>query len=440
MELSFDVLHNSGGKYFWVHLWPTNIYPNYSYPTSHPPTTSIIPGGNGILDGALATFGFFHQGGALTIQSSYPPDNNAPNFQTGYTISEISGGGVLPGSDRYTLNGITITLPQDCSIPQSFTADLWESQAAQAQQVACVSKGVVIYANDPKISGLLFCPQPRTYSFNITTINTSGMTVNYNVYIDDGDGIYNKTLDNINISTGSNILLNNSNNYKYISGIMTYPPYSGQKPYADRVLWVVVSSPSLSNEVYAKFDNQCSPLPVQFKSFSADRNHNMVLLSWVTASELNIKGFAVERNIYGVWEQVAFVQSQAIGGNSDIPLNYLYNDPNTTKGITQYRIRQEGLDNQSKYSNIIAVRSETQSDKLIIYPNPSDGIVNVLFETGDMTRDISLTEINGKNIRQWKNMTINNLRIDNLQSGIYILRAINIETREQVVMKIVVNK
>jgi hypothetical protein len=440
MELSFDILHNPGGKYFWVHLWPTNIYPDYSYPTSHPPTTSIIPGGNGILDGSLATFGFFHQGGALNIQTFYPPDNNAPNFQTGYTISEISGGGVLPGSDRYTLNGITITLPQDCSIPQSFTADLWESQAANAQQVACVSKGVVIYANDPKISGLLFCAAPRTYSFTISTINTNGINVNYNVYIDDGDAIYNKTLDNINISSGNNLLLNNANNYQFSSGILTYLPYSIQKPYADRALWVVVTSPSISNDVYARLDNGCSPLPVLFKSFSAVRNQNMVLLSWGTAYEQNNRGFAIERNTSGSWQEVAFVPSQGINGSSDISLVYQHTDINTIKGITQYRIRQVDFDRQSNYSNIVAVRGENQTGKIIIYPNPSAGNVNVVFETAEVTRDVILTDMAGRIINQWRGITVNNIRIDNLRSGIYLLRVISTETREQQVEKIVVSK
>jgi len=137
LELYFEIDHNPGGKYFWVHLWPSSAYPNYGYPTSQPPTTSIISGGNGALDASIASFGFFHQGSTLTVQPSYPPDANAPNFSPGVTISEIEDGGELPGYDRYTVRGLTITLPQDCSIPQPITMDVWESQAAQAQTMAC---------------------------------------------------------------------------------------------------------------------------------------------------------------------------------------------------------------------------------------------------------------------------------------------------------------
>ncbi len=438
MELSFDIQHNPGGKYFWIHLWPASAYPDYNYPTSDPPTTSIIPGGNGVLDNSIASFGFYHFQGALDVLFAYPPDVNAPNFQSGYTISEIEGGGVLPGSDRYTLNGLVITLPLDCSIPQSFTADLWQSQASNAQTVACFSKGVVIYANDPKLNGFLICSAPRAYNFTITTINLSGMVVSYNAYIDDGDGVYNNATDSINIASGNNLQLDNTNNYRFVSGILNYLPYSNQKPFADRALWIVVTSPSIPNEIYLRLDNGCIPLPVQFKSFTAVRNHTNVLLNWTTASEHNNSGFAVERNVTGTWQEISFVPSVANGGNSDIPLNYQYNDINTVNGITQYRLRQVDFSMQSKYSNVVAVRGEAQPGKIIVYPNPSGGTVNIVFETADLARDVSLTDMTGRTINQWRGLISNNIRIDNLKAGLYLLRVIAIETGEQQVEKIVV--
>jgi len=184
----------------------------------------------------------------------------------------------------------------------------------------------------------------------------------------------------------------------------------------------------------------CAALPVSFKSFTASRNHSNVMLKWETSFEQNSSGFAVERNISGTWQQIAFVASQAPGGNSSDLLSYQYMDVNNTKGISQYRIRQEGFDNQSSYTNIIAVRSETQADKTIVYPNPSDGTIQVLFENGDISRDILLTDMSGRNLKQWKNVTANNLEIANLNSGLYILRVVNIKTKEQVALKIIVNK
>jgi len=118
----------------------------------------------------------------------------------------------------------------------------------------------------------------------------------------------------------------------------------------------------------------------------------------------------------------------------------MYNDINPVKGITQYRLRQVDFNNQSKYSNVVAVVGEKQSDKIVVYPNPSDGTINVAFEMAGVARDITLTDMMGRVIKQWKGVIDNNLRIDNLQSGMYNLRVITIATGERVVEKIIVNK
>lgn len=186
--------------------------------------------------------------------------------------------------------------------------------------------------------------------------------------------------------------------------------------------------------------NGCLPLPVQFKSFTALRNRANVNLKWETLWEQNNTGFAVERNIAGNWEQIGFVASQAPGGNSSDLLNYAYNDVNNNKGITQYRIRQIDIDSRSRYSEIRSVRGESQGGQIIVYPNPSiDGKVNVSFEDAG-TRDISVTDMSGRVIRQIKGHTNNNITFENLTPGMYSLRVIVPATGEQTIAKFVVSK
>ena len=189
--------------------------------------------------------------------------------------------------------------------------------------------------------------------------------------------------------------------------------------------------------------NACSPLPVSFKSFTATRNHSNVIVKWETVWEQNNKGFAVERNINGVWQQVAFVasQSQSANGNSDAALSYQFIDPNNIKGITQYRIEQVNLDAKSKYSDIRAVRGEGQIGKTIVFPNPTNnGKVNVVFEDATTTRDISVMDMSGRMVKQMKGITNNNITIDKLTPGLYSLRIVIPATGDQIVEKIVVNK
>ncbi len=442
IDLYFDILHNSGGKYFWIHIWPTSSYPNHSYtPASNVPTTSLISGGNGVLDNSIATFGMYHKSPALYMLPSYPPDANVPNFQyAGLSITEIEGGGILPGSDRYTLTGLNLSLPLGCNISQSFTADLWESQASSAQTVACYTKGVVFYANDPTVRGLLFCQVPRQYRFDISTIiQSKSVDINYNVYIDNGDGIYNKTTDNINVHSG-NVTLDNANN-SYHSPVLGYEPYSYTKPQCDRALWVVVTSLSIPNEIYARIDNNCIPLAVKFLSFSAIRKNSNVELAWTTASEENNKGFFVERK-YGNadWTVLGFVPSAATEGNSDMQLSYAFTDPNAANGISLYRIRQVNFDNRTSFSDVRTVSGLEQNTRVVVFPNPSqNGQLNILLNNLQHEASISLINMNGGIVKEWNNITNSQLNISNVPSGLYTLRVWIKGTNEVQNIKVVVN-
>lgn len=189
--------------------------------------------------------------------------------------------------------------------------------------------------------------------------------------------------------------------------------------------------------------NSCGLLPVNFKSFTASRsNSTNVSVKWETATEQNAAGFAVERNIRGTWEQVAYIPSQAAGGNSSSVLTYQLNDLNAAKGISQYRIRQEDLDGAAKLSDIRSVRGEGQKGSTIVYPNPTDnGKVNIVFEGGEITkRNISVQDMSGRIVKQWNNYSNNNIQIENLSPGFYTVRIVDIGTGEQSVEKVVVNK
>jgi len=167
----------------------------------------------------------------------------------------------------------------------------------------------------------------------------------------------------------------------------------------------------------------------------------VVGLNWVTVSEQNNTGFAIERLVgAGGWQQIAFVPSQAAGGNSSADLTYSFSDNNSTSAVSQYRLKQIDFDNRSTRSDIRAVRGEGQVGKTIVYPNPSNnGKVTVVFEDVTTTRDISLMDMSGRMIKQIKAVTNNNIQFENLTPGVYSLRVVNRETGDQVVEKIVVN-
>jgi len=442
LELSFDILHNNGGKYFWIHFWPTAAYPNYSYASSKPPVTSNLPGGNGALDLSVATFGFYHQGEALQVLTSYPPDNTAPGFQSAYTIYEIENGGVLPGSDRYTVSGLSLLLPQSCTLPQTITADLWESQAAQSQQVACFTKNVAFYINDPLVNGLYYCSVPREYSFTIRSIRNSGeLSVNYEVMIDNGDGLFNRGQDTLIVNAGT-ALLNSAGNYLFSTGRLGYLPYSGQRPYANQSLWVVISSPALPNEVYALLYNGCIILPAELKTFTVSRVSDEVILRWTSLTESENKGYSIEKRTgTGDWTTTGFVASLSATGNSNEELNYQYTDANINRTVTEYRLRQTDLKGNYSYSPVRLVKGMATESDLLIYPNPSqNGQISIALNRISPPYKIDIYDLQGRLIRQQVVYLQTDLTLSGFYPGIYTLTVTLPKTGEKMNGKFIISK
>jgi hypothetical protein len=183
------------------------------------------------------------------------------------------------------------------------------------------------------------------------------------------------------------------------------------------------------------------PLPITLKSFSASRNRGNVTVRFTTSTETNNRGFYVQRNTGGRWENVSYIASQATGGNSSSDLSYSFTDANDHRGISQYRIQQLDFDGKSKLSEIRSVRGEGQLSKTLVYPNPSnEGGVNVVFDDATGTRDVIVSDISGRVVKSWKGIKENNLRITNLMPGTYMLRIVNETGGNTVHEKIVVNR
>ena len=182
------------------------------------------------------------------------------------------------------------------------------------------------------------------------------------------------------------------------------------------------------------------PLPVTFKSFNVNRkNVSTVGVSWTTASEQNNRGLNVQRNDGTGWRNVAYVFSQTVAGTSSSDLSYEFNDANTEKGVSQYRIQQVDLDGRASFSIIRAIRGENIAAKLLVYPNPSStGNINVVFENGTGVRDISVSDATGRLVKSFKSITNSVLLIENLRKGFYTLKVTNRTTAASSVEKVVI--
>ncbi|WP_118976761.1 SdrD B-like domain-containing protein [Taibaiella koreensis] len=143
-----------------------------------------------------------------------------------------------------------------------------------------------------------------------------------------------------------------------------------------------------------------TPLPVTLLSFNAKRQGSAALLSWTTASEVNNRGFAIERSkdATGGWINIGFVESLAPGGNSSAPLEYNFVD---SKPLSNnfYRLKQTDLDGRYVYSLVRQI-SFGLDKQITISPNPASNYITVGGLSGMET--IKVYDVTGRLIRKEK--------------------------------------
>ena len=200
-----------------------------------------------------------------------------------------------------------------------------------------------------------------------------------------------------------------------------------------------------SNNALLVFDNFVyvlaqQALPVSFSRFTATRNDTRVLLKWQTPTESNNRLFEVQRRTTrNDFETVASIPSKAANGNSSALLSYEYVDLNNFKGSSYYRIRQVDRDGKSTFSQIRIITNIT-GDKILVYPNPStNGTVSVTFNSTE-PRHIDLIDNTGRTVQQWKSYTDQDLKINKLSIGVYLLKTKNLQTSEQSIHRIVITQ
>jgi hypothetical protein len=198
--------------------------------------------------------------------------------------------------------------------------------------------------------------------------------------------------------------------------------------------------------------SDCSAAGVVLSAKAGKQNN--VNISWTTATETNNQGFGVERRLKGeaAFTQLTFINSNAPGGNSVTPLNYSYTDINSFADTSYYRLKIVGLNANTCYSDIkyvapktgggkkgnlniitdpvqtMATYNKTSSKetdmtaKLTVGPNPNNG--NFWFTVNGIERETfaTLYTMDGKILKQFRVMNLQQQQVSGLKSGIYILK------------------
>jgi hypothetical protein len=169
-------------------------------------------------------------------------------------------------------------------------------------------------------------------------------------------------------------------------------------------------------------------LPINLLSFEARPNGKNILLSWATSSEINNKGFVIERSTDGSHFESIGWKEGAI--NSNRTTNYSYADnfvqPNQ---LYYYRLRQTDLDARESLSEIRTARINEKAGMLIsISPNPAKDLVKVFVSGSTGLSNINILDAKGQLIKSWRNINCaiapQTLDISNIAAGVYMLQII----------------
>lgn len=124
-------------------------------------------------------------------------------------------------------------------------------------------------------------------------------------------------------------------------------------------------------------------VPVEMLSFTTTLNGSEIRLLWSTATELNNKGFEIERSVNNNNNFIAigFVEGN---GSSTETNHYSFTDNFQLSGVNNlyYRLKQIDYDGTYSYSNVVNVGFEALSDYALIqnYPNPFNPSTKIEFK------------------------------------------------------------
>ncbi len=159
---------------------------------------------------------------------------------------------------------------------------------------------------------------------------------------------------------------------------------------------VTISTPGFS-EYWLHGSLFNGPLPVVMLSFTAKAVGEVIQLDWKTATEINNKGFEVERSLDGEsFAKIGFVNGN---GTTTETKTYQFTDRDVLGGIPYYyRLKQIDFDGKSEYSPIKTAQTIARliGFSFTTSPNPTFGPVNAKIYSEKMDVKITVTNTIGE--------------------------------------------
>jgi hypothetical protein len=183
---------------------------------------------------------------------------------------------------------------------------------------------------------------------------------------------------------------------------------------------------------FSSFTHGPGILPVSLVRFEAEAAGNEVALDWTTATELNNRGFEIQRSRHGnAFEPIAFVDGF---GSTEQTQTYRFIDPAPLAGTSYYRLKQVDFDGSYAYSPVASVSFSSEASAFAAYPNPAKGYFTVsLGQSNGNGGTLYIHDIAGKSIAalpvQKGQSTV--AVTQSLRPGLYLLRYLDAQGQWQ---------
>ena len=145
-------------------------------------------------------------------------------------------------------------------------------------------------------------------------------------------------------------------------------------------------------------------IPVELTSYTATVSGNNVLLNWVTATEVNNRGFEIERKSSAEeFTKIGFVEGKGTTAQSQ---TYFFNDANLPVGKYIYRLKQVDFSGTYEYSNEIEVEVGLPSKFALEqnYPNPFNPATTINFSlASDASVTLKIFDVLGQEVNSFIN-------------------------------------
>ena len=168
-------------------------------------------------------------------------------------------------------------------------------------------------------------------------------------------------------------------------------------------------------------------LPLHFANVAAELTGDYINVSWKTASEQNMTGYAVERSKDGTH----FTAVGNVAANDKATNAYSFKDAGYANGDNYYRIKAIDKTGAATYSSIVKVSvSATVSKSISIYPNPVIGkVISIALNNQSASvYNVQLVSSNGKTVasKQINHLggsSVNTFDVSSLNvKGLYFLK------------------